>query len=314
MNHWVALRCLTMAAVMSAVLQPPSARAESAIAAEQDISIWHDRRQRTASVYVPHSYHSSRPAPLVLMFHGGGGNADNAARTSQMQQQADRHGLIVVYPNGTGVLKETLLTWNTWNCCGYAMQHDVDDVGFVRELIATLKRRYAIDRKRIYATGLSNGAMMAHRIGCELSDQIAAIAPVAGALNADSCVPRAPVSVVIFHGTADEHVLFEGGRNRKHFPGAKPRVDRSVEHAFTTWAQINGCQPAPPIQHATNVAKTACIDGIDGAEVVLYAIEGQGHAWPGGRPGIRNGNVDPPSQQISATDVMIEFFLRHPKQ
>ena len=119
------------------------------------ISIPHQGRERTASAYIPHSYTASKPAPLVLMFHGGGGNAANAERTAQMQAQAEKHGLIVVYPSGTGMLKETLLTWNAWNCCGYAIQNNVDDVGFTRELIAALRQRYSIDPKRIYATGLS---------------------------------------------------------------------------------------------------------------------------------------------------------------
>ena len=278
-----------------------------------EIAISHQGRQRSAHVYVPPAYTSAKPAPLVLVFHGGGGDAANAERTVQMQRLADLHGLIVVYPNGTGVLNDRLLTWNAANCCGFAMQQKVDDVAFVRELIASLKRRYAIDPKRIYATGLSNGGMMSYRLGCDLSDQIAAIAPVAAALNTDACVPQQPVSAVIIHGTADQHVLFDGGVNKKRFPGSKPRTDTSVEHAYTTWARITRCRPAAAARLDRNVVKTACVDGTHGAEVVLYAIEGQGHAWPGGKPGVRNGNVDPPSQQISASEVMIEFFLRHPK-
>ena len=310
MTRWFALCFLLFAAAVTSV---PEARAQETVNAGE-IAISHQGRQRTARVYVPPAYSSSKPAPLVLMFHGGGGNAENAERTAQMQRVADRYGLIVVYPNGTGALNDRLLTWNAANCCGYAMQQSVDDVGFARELIAALKRRYAIDPKRVFATGLSNGGMMAYRLGCELSDQIAAIAPVAAALNTESCTPQQPVSAVIFHGTADQYVLFDGGLNNKRFPGAKPRVDKPVQHAYTTWTRITQCRPAPPMRLDTQVVKTACTDGTHGTEVVLYAIEGQGHAWPGGRPGVRNGNVDPPSPQISATEVMVEFFLRHPKQ
>ena len=120
--------------------------------------------------------------------------------------------------------------------------------------------------------------------------------------------------MVIFHGAADQHVLYEGGRNKKRFPGAKPRVDRSIEHAVTTWSQIAKCLPAPPVRQSQSVLKTVCANGANGSEVLLYAIEGQGHAWPGGTPGVRSGNVDAPSQEFSATEVMIEFFLQHPKQ
>lgn len=280
----------------------------------EELSIAHGSRQRTASIYVPPTYSASKPAPLVLAFHGGGGNAANAQRTVQMKQHADRHGFIIAYPSGTGRFKDRLLTWNAWNCCAYAMQNNVDDVGFARELIAELKRRYSIDAKRIYATGLSNGGMLSYRLACEISDQIAAIAPVAGSLNTDSCRPREPVSIVIFHGTEDQYVLYEGGTNKKRFPGSEPRADRSVAHAFTTWSRLNNCRPQSPVRVAKDVQKTACINGTGGAEVVLYAIEGQGHAWPGGLPGLRNGNVDPPTPQISATDTMIEFFLQHPKR
>lgn len=304
----------TIAPVLCSLLVAMNAGAAFAATAstEHRITLIHDQRQRSALVRVPNTYDSSIPAPLLLVFHGGGGNADGAERMAQLAPLADKHNLIVVYPNGTGVLRDRLLTWNTWNCCGYALTQQVDDVGFVRNLIATLKRRYSIDSSRIFATGISNGGMMAYKLGCELSDQIAAIAPVAGALNTDSCAPREPVSVVIFHGTDDQYVLFQGGQNTKRFPGSDPRTDKSVAHAFSTWSALNKCSESNGSQQGS-VRRTVCSNGTRGSEVVLYAIEGQGHAWPGGRAGLRNGNVDPPSQQISASQVMIEFFMRHPK-
>ncbi len=286
---------------------------EASAATERSITLMHDQRQRSALVRVPSTYNASNPAPMLLVFHGGGGNAEGAERMAQLTPLADKHNLIVVYPNGTGVLRDRLLTWNTWNCCGYALTHEVDDVGFVRNLIAMLKREFAIDSNRIFATGISNGGMMAHRLGCELSDQIAAIAPIAGALNTDSCAPREPVSVLIFHGTDDQHVMFKGGQNLKRFPGADPRIDNSVADAFSTWSRLDKCSPSNPSQQQS-VQRTLCSDGARGSEVVLYAIQGQGHSWPGGRAGLRYGNVDPPSQEISASEVMIEFFMRHPKR
>ena len=281
-------------------------------ASEQQITITHDQRQRSAIVHVPVSYQASQPSPLLLVFHGGGGNAEGAVRMSQFEKLAEQHRMIVVYPSGTGPLSDRLLTWNTWNCCGYANANRVDDVGFVRALIGELERQYAIDPKRIFATGLSNGGMMVHKLGCELSDKIAAIAPVAGALNTDACAPRDPVSVVIFHGTADEYVLFSGGENHKRFPGSKPRVDKSVAHAFSTWSAIDKCTPGQPARSGS-IEQTTCSNGTRGTDVVLYAIEGQGHAWPGGRRGLRNANVDPPTHEISASQTMVDFFLQHPK-
>lgn len=268
--------------------------------------------ERTAIVHVPPTAVRSRPMPLVLVLHGGGGNADGAIRMSQMNASADRLGFLVAYPNGTGAFKSTLLTWNAWNCCGYAMKKQVDDVAFLRALVLRLESDHGVDPKRIFVTGLSNGAMMAHRVGCEMSDVVAAIAPVAGAMNTDSCAPANPVSVVMFHGTADQHALYFGGDTRGFF-GNAPRHDHPIPDVFAAWSRIDGCSPSGK-ETTGHVTKETCSSGRGGSEVVLYTIEGQGHAWPGGTPGLHNGNVDRPTTEISATDIMVRFFLAHPKQ
>lgn len=286
--------------------------ARHARADDKSISVEQDGRARTAFLHVPPGYDGRKPVPLVLVLHGGGGNGENASRTARMDGPADRLGFIVAYPNGTGLLKTRLLTWNAWNCCGYAMENRVDDVGFLRTLVGELRRTYSIDPRRVYATGLSNGGILAHRLGCEMSDVVAAIAPVAGALNTDSCTPPNPVSVIMFHGTADEHVLYDGGHG-KQFPGTAPRQDKPAAFAFATWSRIDGCSKKPDKERHGHVEKEICSGGRKGTEVVLVTIDGQGHAWPGGVPGIRNGNVDKPTAEISATDAMVEFFLAHPK-
>jgi polyhydroxybutyrate depolymerase len=230
---------------------------------------------------------------------------------SQMNASADRLGFLVAYPNGTGAFKSMLFTWNAWNCCGYAMKKQVDDVAFLRALVVRLESDHSVDPKRVFVTGLSNGAMMAHRVGCEMSDVVAAIAPVAGGMNTDSCAPGHPVSVVMFHGTADRHALYLGGETRGIF-GNAPRIDHPIPEAFATWSRIDGCSSAGK-QTTGHVTKETCSGGRGGSEVVLYTIDGQGHAWPGGTPGLRNGNVDLPTTEISATDTMVRFFLAHPK-
>jgi polyhydroxybutyrate depolymerase len=264
-------------------------------------------------VHVPEAVAPGRPAALVVVFHGGGGNAANAARTSGMDARADREGFIVAYPDGTGRRPgaTALLTWNTWRCCGAALDNGVDDVGFVRAMVAAIRREHAIDARRIYATGLSNGGMMTYRVACEASDIFAAVAPVAGALDTDQCRPASPVSIVVFHGTADRHVPFEGGApgtsiDRHH------RVDNPVAYAIDVWKKRDGCEAAPARTRKGSVRHEAYACS-GGTAVELYAIEGQGHAWPGGTKGMRNGNVDAPSTEISATDVMWDFFEAHPK-
>jgi polyhydroxybutyrate depolymerase len=285
---------------------------QSAEASDQTLSMEYGGRERTALIHVPASYDKQTPMPLVLVLHGGGGNAANAARMARMDDPADKRGFLVVYPNGTGRLKTALLTWNAWDCCGYAMENQVGDVGFLRALIGELKRTYAIDSRRIYVTGLSNGAIMSHRVGCEMADVIAAIAPVAGGLNTDSCSPSEPVSVIMFHGTADRHFRYDGGDGER-VPWSAPRKDKPIPYAFATWSRIDGCSKLSGKEINGHVDKEVCSGGRNGTEVVLVSIDGQGHAWPGGVPGIRNGNVDEPTAEISATNTMIDFFLAHPK-
>ena len=266
---------------------------------------------RSYRIHLPNGREPAEPVPLVIVFHGGGGNAANAARMSGMDAKADREGFIAVYPNGTGGRAGMLLTWNAWRCCGPALDNGVDDVGFVRAVVENVAREHAIDRKRIYATGLSNGGMMSYRVACEAADIFAAIAPVAGALDTDDCRPSSPVSVVVFHGTADGHVPFEGGAPRTAFDRHK-RVDNPVAFAIDFWTRHDRCERTPVRSKRGHVVHDtyACPDGLG---VELYAIEGQGHAWPGGEKGLRSGNVDPPTTEISATDLMWEFFVRHPK-
>jgi polyhydroxybutyrate depolymerase len=268
---------------------------------------------RSYVVHLPNGRAPTQAAPLVLVFHGGGGNAANAARMSGMDAKADKEGFIAVYPNGTGARPNAiLLTWNAGRCCGPALDNNVDDVGFVRALVDAVARDYPVDRKRIYATGLSNGGMLAYRVGCELGDVVAAIAPVAGALNVDGCKTGPPVSIIAFHGMDDKHVRFEGGTPLASVERHK-RTDNGVQFAIDIWKTRDECEPKPVKERTGSVIHTS-FTCAQGAAVELYAIEGQGHAWPGGQKGIRFGNVDSPTTEISATDLMWDFFVRHPKR
>jgi len=299
------MRAMRLAALLLVLLAAP------AFGADELRSIAVHGVTRTYRVHLPAGRAPRDAAPLVVVFHGGGGNAANAARMTGMDAESDREGFVVAYPNGTGPLREALLTWNAWRCCGRALEENVDDVGFVRALVASLERDYRIDRKRVYATGMSNGAMMAYRAGCELADLFAAIAPVAGALDTDDCRPASRVSVIAFHGTADHHVPFDGGAPTAAFDRHR-RVDNSVAYAIDFWRRRDGCAAQPSRERKGSVVHDAyaCADG---TAVELYAVEGQGHAWPGGEKGLRHGNVDAPTTEISATDLMWDFFSRHPK-
>jgi len=266
--------------------------------------------ERSYIVHVPPADRGRGALPLVIVLHGGGGHAENVMRVSGMSDKADKEGFMVVYPNGSGRLKNRLLTWNAGYCCGYALDHKVDDVGFIRALIEELQREANVDAKRIYVTGESNGAMMAYQLGCELSDKIAAIAPVAGAMGDGNCRPEFPLPVIIFQGTADEHVLYEGGKPKKSLD-RREREDKPVSYAVSFWVKHNGCSPIPQRQEKGNIVQESYTGCRDGADVVLYTIKGGRHAWPGGKKG--RPEADEPTQEISATDLMWDFFVRHPK-
>jgi len=267
-------------------------------------------RERTCLVHLPTRYDGQRALPVVLVLHGGGTHAEAAELMSGFSRKADREGFIVAYPNGTGRLKDRILTWNAGNCCGYAMDNRVDDMGFIRTLIERLERDFKVDSSRIYVTGISNGGMMAYRLAFELSDKIAAIAPVAGALNIDG-QPTQPVSVIIFHGTDDEHVLYEGGKPKKQADWHS-RVDRPVSYAVEFWVKHNGCATRPQRTEKGNIITETYSGGRNGSEVTLVTIRGGNHSWPGG-PHIA-AFLDKPTPEISATDVMWEFFVGYPKR
>jgi len=271
-----------------------------------------DRRKRTYYVHVPPQYDPQKPTPLVIVLHGGGRKALGAVRISEMNLKADEKGFIALYPNGTGKLMSSLLTWNSGNCCGYAMRHDIDDVAFMRQLLKELPKEYSIDPNRIYIAGFSNGAMMAYKLAHELSGYIAAIAPVAGSMQYEpETAPVAPVSIIAFHGTADEYTPYYGGEVKN--PRA-PRVDKPVADAISFWVKHNECSEPPIREESETIIKETYTNGKKGTEVVLYTIKDGGHAWPGGKKGNFYGNIDPPTQEISATDLMWDFFQRHPKE
>lgn len=264
--------------------------------------------ERDFIAHLPPVITANQKLPLIIVLHGGGGNANNAAQMTGMSDAADSTGFIVVYPNGTGRLGDILLTWNSGNCCGYALDNKVDDVGFISALIEKLLTMYPIDPKRVYATGISNGGMMSYRLACELSDKIAAIAPVSGAQNIE-CKPSQSVSVIAFHGTADQHVLYDGGAPKTQLD-THPRIDQSVGFAMSFWAQRDGCALTPQHDERGNIVHDTYTNCTNGTAVELYTIKGGGHAWPSGKSYLSG---DPPTQEISATKLMLEFFAKHSK-
>ncbi len=303
------VRCLLAA---FALLLSTTITADAATAG----SFSHDGRLRTYSLHIPPGQ-GRQPVALVVALHGGGGNGELNAEQTGFNALADREGFIVVHPDGTGrrrpllnaLGKGRLYTWNAGNCCGYAAQQDIDDVGFLRSLVRVLSDRYPIDPARIYATGLSNGGMMSYRLACDASDLFAAIGVVAGTQTASHCQPAQAVSVLHIHGSADRNVLPGGGNGDKALDKApKPPVREAIDF----WTRANGTDRSPRREVRSNIEREIFDGGRDDSSVEFLLIKGAGHAWPGGRRLF--DFLDEPSQELSATETVWAFFKAYPKR
>ncbi len=295
----------------------PSSPATKLVAGEHTRTIAVGDLQRRYRVHVPKKYDAANPTPVVVAFHGGGGNPESMVRLTGMNAKSDEAGFIVVYPFGTGMLADTLLTFNGGGCCGYAMQRKIDDVGFTRALLDDLATVANVDTNRVFATGLSNGGIMSHYVASELSDRIAAIAPVGGPLMMDAPNAKRPVPVMHFHGTGDEFAPFKGGFGKGGAGGKGVTDFKSVDHTIQSWVRANGCKPEPEIVALPDKAddgmkctRKTWSGGKDGSEVVLIEIENGGHTWPGNEPIV--AMLGKSTKDISANDLMWEFFQKHP--
>ncbi len=267
---------------------------------------------RSYSVHVPPRYNPQKPLPVVLALHGAGTNGRITANFTGLNKKADEAGFAVVYPNGTGA-GGILLTWNSGGLRRAGEGSAADDVGYIRKVLDDLQTCLTVDGQRVYATGISNGAMMCYRLASEMSDRIAAIAPVAGTIAIDNYHPKRPVPVIHFHGTADKLVLFHGPQN----DAAKLFGFKSVPETIRILVACNSCVPDPQTDElpdkahdGTKVTRKVYAPQEGGAEVVLYTVEGGGHTWPGRQPPIRF--IGKSTEQISANDLIWEFFKKHP--
>jgi polyhydroxybutyrate depolymerase len=281
-----------------------------------EFTIRHGGRRRSYIVHVPPGA-TSTPLPVVVAFHGGGGNAAGFQRYAELDRVADRERFLVVYPNGTGVWRDRLLTWNAGDgCCGFALTNATNDVGFASTVISDLEGRIGIDRQRVYATGHSNGAIFAHRLAAERSGIFAAVVAVAGALDLKSFVPTRSVPVMQIHSVHDRRALYTGGLGPP-FPGTNIRVQhQSVEEGLNRWISANACSPRADTaavksdfgQTATLLVWRGCRDG---AEVAHWKLSGSGHGWPGESPPPGGEAISgPQTRLIRAADEVWAFVSR----
>lgn len=265
-------------------------------------------RNRFFKVHLPLGYTVQKEYPVVFVFHGGDGNPDNIEKTTDFSTKADKEGFIVVYPYGTGSFPKKLLTWNTWDCCGYADKKNIDDVSFIKKVLEIIKTKYSVNQNMIFATGLSNGGMMCYLLACEMPDQFAAVAPVAATMfDENQCTANSEISMIIFNSIDDKHIPYEGGIGDESIV----KVEKMpVEKVVNFWVNKFNCV----LLNKTEVSSYNKIDYMNkkGTEIIFYKMMGGGHSWPGGERG--RLFADKPVKDVSATDLIWDFFKNHPKQ
>lgn len=314
-------------ATLVAIVLSTSATAAGKAASSQDhatpgnhtYSLRFGGRERAYILHVPRAASDGRALPVVLAFHGGGGEAAGFQGYAGLDAVADREGFLVVYPYGSGVLPRRLLTWNAGECCGYAMNQRIDDVGFAIAVLDDVAKHAAVDPRRVYATGHSNGAMMAYRLGGERADRIAAIVPVSGSYDLEHFAPSRPVAVLDLHSVDDPRALYNGGIGPP-FPGTNVRSShRSVTESLDRWVRNNGCK-GPPDTVETRVGRAGTPDAgqtathlrwkscAAGGAVEHWKLTKVGHGWPGSTsPQLREALIGPPTTLVNAAEEIWKF-------
>lgn len=278
--------------------------------------------KRTFNIYIPSVHDKSVKAPLVIALHGRGTTGYSMILLTHggFNKLADMDGSIIVYPDGIE------LNWNDGRmdeeANDRAHRENIDDTGFISALIDTMIRDYNINPKKVYVTGISNGAIMSYRLACELSHKITAIAPVDGNIPVmlyPQCSPSQFVSVLAINNTDDPLVPFEGGEIVGKFRRVKLGKVLSTDESIRFWVNQNRCSSIPVVteepdrdpKDGTRVTKKEYINNFEGTEVILYAIEGGGHTWPGGIQYLPARIIGKTCRDFDANEVIWTFFMKH---
>lgn len=292
---------------------------------------------RPYDMHIPSGYDASRPTPVLLVLHGGGASSENAAKLTCpggnlnspkcLNKLADKEGFIVVYPNGTSrPLFPNLRTWNAgggekgYLCVSeYACENKINDIKYFKDLFSDLSKTINMDRTRVYSTGMSNGAAMSHRLACELSDWIVAIAAVGGGNQFSAvaqCKPSQLVSVLEIHGTSDPAWPYNGGsgiREGGNFYAVSDTVSGWVLRNKCSLGPIKGNMPNM-VNDGTTSVKESYLNCIKNGEVSLITVNNGGHTWPQGNQYLPEGSIGKTSQDFNANEIIWQFFKDHPRE
>lgn len=276
----------------------------------------HKGLKRTYLLYVPAGLDTSKSIPLLIVLHGGHGTGKRMIDLTRggFNTLANQENFIVVYPNGIG------RNWNDGRPSYKAHNRNIDDVGFISAMIDEIVKTQNADPKRIYVTGMSNGAMMSQRLAIELSDKIAAAAPVCGNISTDlKSTPKYAVAMMMINGTADPLVPYEGGD--VHFLKKKLGKVTSTNESVMFWVQNNKINTSPIVTELPDinasdncyVRKTTFGTSSDAGEVVLITIEGGGHTWAGGWQYLNEKWIGKTCRDVDACQMIWDFFKKHSK-
>lgn len=276
----------------------------------------HDGVERSCELYVPKNFSQKNAYPVVLILHGGGGSAKGLIRSTRgrFNQLADLNGFVAVYPNGYGK------SWNDGarDTFGVARNLNIDDVGFIGKVLEDLSKKMNLDRKNIFACGISNGGFMVQRLAFELSGKIRGIAVVAANLSevqAEKIFPQKPVSVLFINGTADPLVPYNGG-DVTVFRQKRGKI-KSMDESLDTWRKINVCSETEatipfPDKNKTDGCKAekTVYRNPENPDVKVAAIKinNGGHTWPGSLQNLPGRLVGNTCRDFNACDEIWSFF------
>jgi polyhydroxybutyrate depolymerase len=242
----------------------PGCEQSQLVPGKQTFTIDFGGNMRTYDVQVPLSYDGTTPVPLVLDFHGFTSDKGWQSMYSGMAGLSESEGFVAVWPDGFNA------SWNGGDfCCGDAQSQGLDDVGLAKAIVAEVSSKACIDPKRVYATGLSNGGALSHRLACEAADVFAATAPVSYPLDFnpfDKCQPSRPIAVMHLHASGDAVVPYNGSP-----------FQPSTPESFAYWGQVNGCTGNPEMTYMKDDSVCETYQSCDaGVHVALCTLDG-GH-------------------------------------
>jgi len=275
-------------------------------------SITVDGHRRTYELHVPAGYKAAQTVSLVVVLHGRLGTGHGTAGLTHFDSVSEAHGFLVVYPDGLG------RSWADGRGATSSDKDGIVDVKFLSELIHKLSHDYRIDASRVFVSGISNGGFMSQRVACELSSQVAAVGVVAatmGEITASHCHPEKPVSVMLIQGTQDPLVPFQGGPMGKN--GSHGTI-LSLQKAAEKWVDLDACDAKPEVStladkasDGTTIRREVFAGCKEGAEIIVYTVEGGGHTWPGGKAYLPEIIIGKTSRNMNASEALWEFFSKH---